>query len=138
MVAFGTLPLFAFFNAGVYLGDVSLERVTHPVSLGITLGLFLGKQLGVFLFCMAGVLCGWTRLPNGVTSVHLYGVAILCGIGFTMSLFIGSLAFGERQTPPMFDERIGILLGSLLSTVVGYLLLWLTLGKEPGHAGNSG
>ena len=136
-VAFGTLPLFAFFNAGVYLGDISLERVTHPVSLGITLGLFLGKQLGVFLFCMAGVLFGIARLPNGVTPIHLYGVAIICGIGFTMSLFIGSLAFEQLQRPAIFDERIGILLGSLLSTAAGYLLLWLTLGKEPGVSGNN-
>ena len=136
-VAFGTLPLFAFFNAGVYLGDISLERVTHPVSLGITLGLFLGKQLGVFLFCMAGVLFGFARLPNGVTPIHLYGVAIICGIGFTMSLFIGSLAFEQLQRPAIFDERIGILLGSLLSTAAGYLLLWLTLGKEPGVSGNN-
>ena len=125
-VAFATLPLFAFFNTGVSLGDASLETFTHPVPLGITLGLFLGKQLGVFLFCMAGVLLGLARLPRGVTPVHLYGVTLLCGIGF-----IGSLAFEELQRPALFDERIGILVGSLLSAVTGYLVLWLTLEKQP-------
>jgi Na+:H+ antiporter, NhaA family len=132
-VAFVTLPLFAFFNAGISLSEVSLERLTHPVSLGITLGLFLGKQLGVFLFCMAGTLLGVARLPMRVTAIQLYGVAILCGIGFTMSLFIGALAFEELQRPALFDERIGILLGSLLSATAGYLVLWLTLGKRGGH-----
>jgi len=137
-VAFATLPLFAFFNAGVSLGDVSMGRFTHPVPLGITLGLFLGKQLGIFLFCMTGVLLGIAHLPKSVTPIHLYGVAILCGIGFTMSLFIGSLAFEELQRPALFDERIGILLGSWLSAVAGYLWLRLTLNEPPGnHAKNS-
>ena len=130
-VAFVTLPLFAFFNAGISLSEVSLESLIHPVSLGITLGLFLGKQLGVFLFCMAGILLGIARLPSGVTVLQLYGVAILCGIGFTMSLFIGALAFEELQRPALFDERIGILLGSLLSAIAGYLVLWLALRKRP-------
>jgi NhaA family Na+:H+ antiporter len=126
-VAFVTLPLFAFFNAGVALGEVTLHSLTHPVSLGITLGLFLGKQSGIFLFCMAGVSLGIARLPKGVTAIQLYGVAVLCGVGFTMSLFIGSLAFEELQQPALFDERIGILVGSLLSAMAGYLVLWLTL-----------
>ena len=126
-VAFVTLPLFAFFNAGVALGEVTLHTLTHPVSLGITLGLFLGKQSGIFLFCMAGVSLGIARLPKGVTAIQLYGVAVLCGVGFTMSLFIGSLAFEELQQPALFDERIGILVGSLLSAMAGYLVLWLTL-----------
>ena len=133
-VAFVTLPLFAFFNAGVSLSEVSLESLIHPVSLGITLGLFLGKPLGVFLFCMAGILLGIARLPMGITAIQLYGVAILCGIGFTMSLFIGALAFEELQRPALFDERIGILLGSLLSAMAGYLVLWLTLGKATSQA----
>ncbi|MDK2742390.1 MAG: Na+/H+ antiporter NhaA [Nitrospira sp. BO4] len=130
-VAFVTLPLFAFFNAGISLSEVSVDSLTHPVSLGITLGLFLGKQLGVFLFCMAGILLGIARLPRAVTAIQLYGVAILCGVGFTMSLFIGALAFEELQRPALFDERIGILLGSLLSAVAGYLVLWLALRKKP-------
>ncbi|MBX3302494.1 MAG: Na+/H+ antiporter NhaA [Nitrospira sp.] len=128
-VAFVTLPLFAFFNAGISLSEVSLESLIHPVSLGITLGLFLGKQVGVFLFCMAGILLGIARLPKEVTAIQLYGVAVLCGTGFTMSLFIGALAFEELQRPALFDERIGILFGSLLSAMAGYLVLWLTLGK---------
>ncbi len=132
-VAFATLPLFAFFNAGVALDDVSMESFTHPVPLGITLGLFLGKQLGVFLFCMAGVLLGIAHLPKGITPIHLYGVSILCGIGFTMSLFIGSLAFEELQRPAIFDERIGILLASLLSAIAGYLWLRFTLNEPPGN-----
>ena len=131
-VALVTLPLFAFFNAGVALNEVTLHSLTHPVSMGITLGLFLGKQLGVFLFCMAGVLLGIARLPRGITVIQLYGVAVLCGVGFTMSLFIGALAFEELQRPVLFDERIGILLGSLLSAIVGYLVLWLTFRKSPG------
>jgi len=135
-VAFATLPLFAFFNAGVSLGDVSMASFAHPVSLGITLGLFLGKQLGIFLFCMVGILLGIAHLPKGVTPIHLYGVTILCGIGFTMSLFVGSLAFEELQRPALFDERIGILLGSLLSAVAGYLWLRLTLDEPPGNNGN--
>ena len=126
-VAFITLPLFAFFNAGISLSEVSLESIMHPISLGITLGLFIGKSSGVFLFCMAGILLGIARLPIGVSAIQLYGVAILCGIGFTMSLFIGTLAFEELQKPALFDERIGILVGSLLSAMAGYLVLWLTL-----------
>lgn len=81
------------------------------MSLGITLGLFVGKQLGVFLFCMAGILLGIARLPMRVTAILLYGVAILCEIGFTMSLSMDALAFEELQRPALFDERIGILLG---------------------------
>ena len=133
-VAFVTLPLFAFFNAGISLSEVSLERLAHPVSLGVTLGLFLGKQIGVFLFCMVGTLLGIARLPMGVTPIQLYGVAILCGIGFTMSLFIWALAFEELQRPTLFDERIGILLGSLLSAIAGYLVLWLTLSNVKPQA----
>jgi len=133
-VAFATLPLFAFFNAGISLSDVSMGSFTHPVSLGITLGLFLGKQLGVFLFCMAGILLGIAHLPKGVTPLHLYGVSMMCGVGFTMSLFIGSLAFEGLLRPALFDERIGILLGSLLSAVAGYLWLRLTLDTPAGHS----
>jgi NhaA family Na+:H+ antiporter len=133
-VAFVTLPLFAFFNAGVSLSEVSTESLMHPVSVGITLGLFLGKPLGVFLFCMAGILVDIARLPRGVTATQLFGVAILCGIGFTMSLFIGALAFEELQRPALFDERIGILLGSLLSAMAGYVVLWLTLGTTTSRA----
>ncbi len=133
-VASVTLPLFAFFNAGVSLSEMSLESVLHPVSLGITLGLFLGKPRGVYLFCMAGIRLGIARLPMGAPAIQLCGVAILCGIGFTMSLFIGGLAFEKVQRPALFDERIGILLGSLLSAIAEYLVLWLTLSKTASQA----
>ena len=136
-VAFVTLPLFAFFNAGVSLSEVSLESLLHPVSFGITLGLFLGKPIGVFVFCMAGIFVGIARLPMGVSALQLYGVASLCGIGFTMSLFIGALAFEAQQQPALFDERIGILLGSLLSVIAGYLILWLTLDQTTARATTS-
>lgn len=105
------------------------ESLLHPASMGITLGLFFGKPLAVFLFCMAGIMLRIARLPMGGTAIQLYGVAIRCGVGFTMSLLIGGLAFEELQRPALFDERIGILLGSLLSAMAGCLALWLTLGK---------
>ncbi len=110
------------------------ESLLHPLSMGLTLDLFLGKPPDVFLFSMAGIMLGIARLPMGVTATQLYGVAILCGIGFTMSLFIGGLAFEEVQRPALFDERIRILLGSLLSAMAGYLVLWLTLGKATSQA----
>lgn len=134
-VAFATLPLFAFFNAGVSLGDLSLARFSHPVPLGISLGLFVGKQVGVFLFCMVGVLLGIARLPSRVTALQFYGVCVLCGIGFTMSLFIGSLAFEDLQHYERFDERLGILTGSMVSAVIGCLWLLMTLKERSGENG---
>ncbi len=119
------LPLFAFVNTGIDFGTTRLGDLFHPITLGIVLGLFLGKQIGIFLFGWLAVRFEWGALPQGVTWRHIYGAALLGGIGFTMSLFIGSLAFectGEAcllQT----DERIGILLGSLISGVAGYLYL---------------
>ena len=129
VVAFGVLPLFAFVNAGVSLHGVGIEDMMHSVPLGIAAGLFVGKQLGIFLLCFAAIKLGLARLPDGAGWGGLYGVSILCGVGFTMSLFVGSLAF-ENQAMDMeviFDERLGILLGSLLSGVAGYLVLRMTL-----------
>ncbi len=123
LVALGILPLFAFANAGITFPDFGFEQFLHPVPLGIAAGLFVGKQLGVFLFCWIGVKSGAARLPDGVTWAMVYGVAALCGIGFTMSLFIASLAFEHTADNLLFDERIGILLGSILSATVGYLIL---------------
>lgn len=120
-VAYGVLPLFAFANAGVALGTVTVDSLLQPVPLGIAAGLFLGKQIGVFAASLLAVKLGIARLPSQVTWTHVYGVALLCGIGFTMSLFIGSLAFTEQGAA--FDERLGILLGSLLSAVGGTLVL---------------
>jgi Na+:H+ antiporter, NhaA family len=123
LVAFGILPLFAFANAGVTFPNFGFEQFLHPVPLGVAAGLFVGKQLGVFAFCWIGVKSGIARLPKGVTWPMIYGVAVLCGIGFTMSLFIASLAFEHTSDNLLFDERIGILLGSVISAAVGYLIL---------------
>jgi NhaA family Na+:H+ antiporter len=126
-VSYGILPLFAFANAGIGLAEVRLSSLLHPLPLGIAAGLFLGKQVGVFLFSWLGVRLGLARLPEGVAWKHLYGVAILCGVGFTMSLFISSLAFEPGSLGQSIDERIGILTGSFLSAVVGYVILDRTL-----------
>lgn len=122
-VAFGILPLFAFANAGISLANASMDYLLHPVPLGIAAGLFAGKQLGIFLACWLGVALGVASRPDGMSWGALYGTALLCGIGFTMSLFIGTLAFEETGVNRFFDERLGIIVGSILSGVAGYLLL---------------
>lgn len=132
LVAFGILPLFAFANAGITFPDFGFEQFLHPVPLGVAAGLFVGKQLGVFAFCWIGVKSGIAKLPNGVTWSMIYGVAVLCGIGFTMSLFIASLAFEHTSDNLLFDERIGILLGSIMSATVGYFILNRVLRSTPG------
>ena len=131
MVAFGVLPLFAFVNSGISLSGVSFADLLHPVPLGIAAGLFIGKQVGIFLLCFLAIKVGLARLPDGANWGSLYGVSILCGVGFTMSLFVGSLAFENVTLDPevIFDERLGIILGSLLSGVAGYIILHLTLPK---------
>ena len=122
-VAFGILPVFAFANAGVALGGLSLGTVLHPVTLGTALGLVVGKQLGVFGFTWIAALLGAGSLPTGARWLHLYGLSWLTGIGFTMSLFIGTLAF---ETSDYQDAvRVGVLGGSLICAVVGYLLLYV-------------
>ena len=131
VVAFGVLPLFAFVNAGVSFAGVGVSDLLHPVPLGIAAGLFIGKQLGVFAFCAIGIKLGLARLPEGAGWAGLYGVSILAGVGFTMSLFIGGLAFEnvELDLDIIFDERLGIILGSLLSGIVGFLVLYKVLPK---------
>ncbi len=126
-VAFGILPLFAFANAGISLEGVRLSSLLHPLPLGIAAGLFLGKQAGVFLFSCLAVKMGLSRLPENVTWTSFYGVAVLCGIGFTMSLFISALAFEPGSLGQSVDERIGILAGSFLSAIAGYVILDRTL-----------
>ena len=121
--AYGILPLFAFANAGVALTGLSLDTVFAPVPLGIMLGLFLGKQIGVFSFTWIMVKTGIGKLPERISWLQLYGISVLCGIGFTMSLFIGSLAFEQGGPDYAVADRLGILLGSLFSAIVGYLLL---------------
>ena len=131
VVALGVLPLFAFVNAGINLEGVSFADLLHPVPLGIATGLFIGKQLGIFVLCLLAIKIGLARLPEGASLGSLYGISILCGVGFTMSLFVASLAF-EHASPDadlIFDERLGIILGSLLSGIYGYVVLHLTLPK---------
>ncbi len=130
VVAFFILPLFAFANAGISLTGVGMEQLMHPIPLGIAAGLFLGKQLGVFAFCWVGIKFGLAKLPDEINWGMLYGASLITGIGFTMSLFIGSLAFEESGVNLLFDERLGIIVGSLLSAVAGYLVLQRTLPKE--------
>ena len=124
-VAFGIMPLFALANAGVSLDGINLESLLSPVPLGIVLGLFVGKQIGVFLFSIIAIKLKIAQMPNNVNWMSFYGVGILTGIGFTMSLFIGNLAFVEN-IEYMDGVKIGVLAGSLLSTLIGYGLLLLT------------
>lgn len=120
-VTFGVLPAFAFANAGVTLTGVTPAALFGPIPLGIALGLFLGKPIGVFLFSRLAIALGLAARPDGASWMGLFGVSILAGIGFTMSLFIGMLAFPEPQYAA--DIRIGVLSGSILSAVAGYILL---------------
>ena len=125
-VAFLIVPVFAFANAGVVLSGVTLSTLAEPVPIGVIGGLFVGKQLGIMLFCGAAILLGWAKLPNGASWWGFYGVSILCGIGFTMSLFIASLAFEHTGTNGQIAaDRLGILIGSGLSAVVGFGILRL-------------
>lgn len=121
-VAFFILPLFAFVNAGVNVTDISMEQMAGPVPLGIMLGLFLGKQIGVFGFSYIAIKLKLAALPEGSNWAHLYGVSVLTGIGFTMSLFITSLAFVDEQVFQHTD-KLAILIGSFVSGVLGYMVL---------------
>ena len=119
------LPLFAFVNAGVDLRGISLDQVLSDVPMGITVGLFLGKQLGVFGLSLIAIKIGLAKLPKDATWLQLYGVAVLTGIGFTMSLFIDSLAFTDEQSRLFANtDKLAILLGSLFSGVLGYFILF--------------
>ncbi len=122
-VAFGVLPIFAFANAGVSLGELSISDMFHPVPLGIVTGLFFGKQIGVLALCWIATRVRIASLPEGVSWRQLHGTALLCGIGFTMSLFIASLAFEQGNTAYLGLERLGILIGSLVSGLSGYIVL---------------
>ena len=136
LVAFFILPVFAFANAGISLQGVGFEQLLHGVPLGIALGLFVGKQVGVFGLCALAIKLKLTDMPAGMNWLSLYGTSILCGVGFTMSLFIGSLAFESSGVNILFDERLGIIVGSLLSGVVGYLVLRWSLkavDKDVAH-----
>jgi Na+:H+ antiporter, NhaA family len=121
-VAFLVMPVFGFANAGVSLGGLSLAALLQPATLGCMLGLFLGKQLGVFGTVWLAIKLGVARRPGGLTGMQLWGLSLLCGIGFTMSLFIGLLAFGHSG-PVQDHTKIGVLAGSLLSAVCGWAVL---------------
>ena len=131
VVAFFILPVFAFANAGINLKGVGVEQLLHDVPLGIALGLFLGKQIGIFGLCALAIKLKLASLPKGMSWLSLYGTTAICGIGFTMSLFIGSLAFAETGVDRFFDERLGILVGSALSGIFGYFILRKSLGLNP-------
>jgi Na+:H+ antiporter, NhaA family len=124
-VAFMIMPIFAFANAGVSLVGLSFSTLLQPVPLGILLGLFIGKQVGVMVFSFIAVKTGTAQMPDNSNWFSLYGVSVLTGIGFTMSLFVGNLAFVEN-TQYIDGVKIGVLAGSLLSTLVGYFILLFT------------
>lgn len=133
-VAYGILPLFAFANTGVSLAGITLGSLLNPVPLGIALGLFFGNQFGVFGFSWIAIKLGVTKLPSGASWGQLWGVSMLCGIGFTMSLFISALAFENYGNTSTSFDRLGILLGSLVSGICGYMLLRY-LSKSPETPG---
>ncbi|WP_217526329.1 Na+/H+ antiporter NhaA [Vibrio cholerae] len=126
-VAFAILPVFAFANAGVSLQGVSLAGLTSMLPLGVALGLLLGKPLGIFSFSWAAVKLGVAKLPEGINFKHIFAVSVLCGIGFTMSIFISSLAFGQANEAYDTYARLGILMGSTTAALLGYSLLRLSL-----------
>ena len=128
-VAFAIMPLFALANAGVILKDVSINTLLEPVPLGILCGLFFGKQIGVFLFAFLSVKFKLAEMPSNSNWIKFYGIGILTGIGFTMSLFIGNLAFLDYPND-LDGVKIGVLAGSLLSALVGYFLLLIVTERK--------
>ncbi len=129
-VVYGILPIFAFANTGISFEGLSLESLLHPVPLGICLGLVIGNQVGVFGFSWVAIKLGLAELPKGSSWLQLYGVSMLCGIGFTMSLFISSLAFQAGGGELGVDDRLGIMVGSMISAIAGYLVLRLAANSS--------
>jgi len=127
-IAFGILPLFAFANAGLSFSNIKLSTFIHPLPLGIIVGLFFGKQLGIFGASWLAVKTKLAKLPYQVNWWHIYGTALICGIGFTMSLFIASLAFGDDELTTLV--RLGVFTGSVLSGIAGYSILSLAQQKN--------
>lgn len=132
-VVYGILPLFAFANTGISFAGLSVDSFFHPVPLGIAGGLFIGNQIGVFGFSWVAIKSGLAQLPDGAGWLQLYGVALLCGIGFTMSLFISSLAFEQGGSAIAVDDRLGILIGSMASAVLGYIILRLAASRAEAN-----
>ncbi len=129
-VAYGILPLFAFANAGVSLQGLTLSMLLEPIPLGIALGLVVGKPVGVMLFTALAVFSGLTRMPENVRWSHFLGVGFLCGIGFTMSLFIAGLAFAEGGAGYARIDRLGLLVGSFACAIIGYAILRFTATRS--------
>jgi len=129
-IAFGIMPLFAFANSGVSLKGMSFGSLFEPIPIGIALGLVIGKQVGVFGFSLAAVKLGLAKLPSDINWRLIYGTAILCGIGFTMSLFISTLAFDSSIGDDAISARIGILSGSFIAAIAGYLVIKSSLKKD--------
>lgn len=136
MVGFFIVPVFAFCNAGLSFEGLSLKDVFEPIPLGIILGLFVGKQIGVMSMVWLGIKLKLGAMPKNVTWSHMYGVAVLCGVGFTMSLFIGGLAFAHTGDDTFAQDRLGILLGSLISGV--WAVIWLKFFAPDANANLSG
>lgn len=132
-VAYGVLPIFAFANAGVAFAGMSSDAVLGTVSTGIVMGLFFGKQLGVFSFTALAIGLGVAKKPEGTTWGMLYGIALICGVGFTMSLFIGSLAFEHGGFSQIAALKVGVITGSVVSGLCGWLVLHLSLPKAPAE-----
>lgn len=122
-VAFMILPLFAFCNAGLSFAGFSFAKLTQPIVLGIAAGLFVGKQVGVLTFIWLMIKCRFAKWPEAVSGLDMYGIALLCGIGFTMSLFLGTLAFQGEHSKYLMDVRLGVFLGSALSALSGSFIL---------------
>jgi NhaA family Na+:H+ antiporter len=134
-VAFGILPLFAFVNAGVNLSGMSANDLLSGIPLAIAVGLFFGKQIGVFGFAWVAIMLGLCKKPEGANWGQIYGVSILCGVGFTMSLFVGSLAFEDTGLGYSRPDRLGIIVGSLAAGILGYIVLKLATKKSTDATG---
>jgi NhaA family Na+:H+ antiporter len=130
-VAYAVLPIFAFANAGIPLYDLTMEAIGSPVSIGIIVGLVFGKQTGIMAVVSLAVLLGLARLPKGTTWAQIWGVSLLCGIGFTMSLFIGTLAFEHDNFELLRYVKVGVLIGSLVSGALGLTVLSFALPRKP-------
>lgn len=128
-VTFGVLPIFAFVNAGISFEGIDFAMITSPVPMGIILGLLIGKQVGVFSVSFVMIKLGLAKLPAGATWFSLYGVSILCGIGFTMSLFVDGLAYLNANTF-LYTDKLAIPIGSLLSAIIGYVVLKVAIDKQ--------
>jgi NhaA family Na+:H+ antiporter len=122
-IAFFVLPLFAFANAGIDLGNIGVGDLFSPITLGIALGLFVGKQIGIFGMCYLAIKLKLAKLPEGASWPQFYGVCLLCGIGFTMSLFIGTLAFEDQELAYQTTVKLGVMIGSIASALLAVTVL---------------